>query len=230
MNRHAGSVNEWLYFGLALVGGYGDAAGFVIAKTFTGHITGSLVLATIGVAAHDWRVALGHASAVIFFLTGIPISVLMDRALAVRSSWPLIQTFMSIEILLILASYLALLSHTAWRTEIFVVCVALALGLQNGAFRRAGGTSVHTTYLTGTITSLISTQMERFGSAAIPAPVTAPDPKLKIFCGIWIAFVLGGGAGAASVFHFGEVGIIGAALILLAVIVGNSIAARRSLQ
>ena len=27
--------NEWLSFELALVGGYGDAAGFVIAKTFT---------------------------------------------------------------------------------------------------------------------------------------------------------------------------------------------------
>jgi uncharacterized membrane protein YoaK (UPF0700 family) len=45
--------NEWLSFELALVGGYGDAAGFVIAKTFTGHVTGSLVLATVGAAAHD---------------------------------------------------------------------------------------------------------------------------------------------------------------------------------
>jgi uncharacterized membrane protein YoaK (UPF0700 family) len=49
--------NEWLAYGLALVGGYGDAAGFVIAKTFTGHVTGGLVLATIGVAAHDWGAA-----------------------------------------------------------------------------------------------------------------------------------------------------------------------------
>lgn len=227
MDRHAGSVNEWFSFGLALVGGYGDAAGFVIAKTFTGHVTGSLVLATIGMAAHDWRAALGHASAVIFFLTGIPISVLTERALAGRSSWPLIQTVMSIEILLILASYLALLSHAAWRIEIFVVCVALALGLQNGAFRRAGAISVHTTYLTGTITSLISTQMERYGSSVIPSPVTTPDPKLKIFCGIWIAFVLGGGAGAATVFRFGDVGILGAALLLFAVIFGYSIAAWR---
>jgi uncharacterized membrane protein YoaK (UPF0700 family) len=68
MNRHDGNANEWFSFGLAFVGGYGDAAGFVIAKKFTGHVTGSLVLATIGMAAHDWRATLGHVSAVVFFL------------------------------------------------------------------------------------------------------------------------------------------------------------------
>ena len=40
-----------LSFGLAFVGGYGDAASFVLAKTFTGHVTGNLVLAAIAVAA-----------------------------------------------------------------------------------------------------------------------------------------------------------------------------------
>lgn len=157
-----------LYLGLALVGGYGDAAGFVMAKTFTGHATGSLVLATIGVAAHDWQASLGHFSALALFGAGIPVSILMDHTLLARSAWPLIHMVMSIEILLIVASYLALLSRAAWRTEVFVVCMALALGLQNGAFRRAGGISVHTTYLTGTITSLIITQMERHGSSVIP--------------------------------------------------------------
>jgi uncharacterized membrane protein YoaK (UPF0700 family) len=49
----------WLSLGLAFVGGYGDAASFVLAKTFTGHVTGNLVLAAIAVAAHDWRATLG---------------------------------------------------------------------------------------------------------------------------------------------------------------------------
>jgi uncharacterized membrane protein YoaK (UPF0700 family) len=46
-------TDTWLSLGLAFVGGYGDAAGFVIAKTFTGHVTGNLVLGAIAVAAHD---------------------------------------------------------------------------------------------------------------------------------------------------------------------------------
>lgn len=41
---------------------------------------------------------------------------------------------MSIEILLIVASYLALLSRAAWRTEVFVVCMALALGCKTERF------------------------------------------------------------------------------------------------
>jgi hypothetical protein len=42
MDRHVGP-NEWLSLSLALVGGYADVAGFVIAKTFTGHVTGSVI-------------------------------------------------------------------------------------------------------------------------------------------------------------------------------------------
>jgi uncharacterized membrane protein YoaK (UPF0700 family) len=145
MNRDAGNAKEWLSFGLALVGGYGDAAGFVIAKTFTGHITGSLVLATIGVAMHDWRATLGHASAVLFFLVGIPLSILMERALAAWSSWRLLPTILAIEVILIGAAYFALVSHVPQGRELFVICMSLALGLQNGAFRRTGGISVHTT-------------------------------------------------------------------------------------
>jgi Protein of unknown function (DUF1275) len=47
--------DPWFSLGLSFVGGYGDAAGFVVAKAFTGHVTGSLVLATIAMAGHDWR-------------------------------------------------------------------------------------------------------------------------------------------------------------------------------
>jgi uncharacterized membrane protein YoaK (UPF0700 family) len=37
-------TDAWPASGLAFVGGYGDAASFVLAKTFTGHVTGNLVL------------------------------------------------------------------------------------------------------------------------------------------------------------------------------------------
>ena len=63
-------TDMWLSLGLAFVGGYGDAASFVLAKTFTGHVTGNLVLAAIAVAAHDWRAMLGHLSAIVTFLIG----------------------------------------------------------------------------------------------------------------------------------------------------------------
>jgi uncharacterized membrane protein YoaK (UPF0700 family) len=208
----------WLSFGLAFVGGYGDAASFVLAKTFTGHVTGNLVLAAIAVAFHDWQAALGHLSAIVTFLIGIFLSVLIVRPLKTWSSWPLLPTIMGIEVLLIVTASLALASDLAHGVETFVIFVSLALGLQNGAFRRVGGISVHTTYLTGMITSLISSETEKYVSEVVPPLVGTPDPKIGLLCGTWSAFVLGAGTGAAMVMHFKALGMLGAALLLILLI------------
>jgi uncharacterized membrane protein YoaK (UPF0700 family) len=205
----------WLSLGLAFVGGYGDAASFVLAKTFTGHVTGNLVLAAIAVAAHEWRAALGHLSAILTFLIGISLSVLIVRPLKAWSSWPLLPTIIAMEVILIVLASLAMASGMAHGIEIFVISVSLALGLQNGGFRHVGGISVHTTYLTGMITSLISTESEKYISGALPVSSRAPDPKIELLSGVWIAFVVGAGTGAAMVLHFGAVGMLGAALVLV---------------
>ena len=80
--------DKWLSCALAFVGGYGDAVGFVLAKTFTGHGTGSLVLGAVTIAAHDLRGTLVHFLAVVCFLTGILLSGLIARSLA---TWPSMQ-------------------------------------------------------------------------------------------------------------------------------------------
>jgi uncharacterized membrane protein YoaK (UPF0700 family) len=209
-------TDAWLSYGLAFVGGYGDAASFVLAKTFTGHVTGNLVLAAIAIAAHEWRAALGHISAIVTFLIGIFVSALIVRPLKAWSSWPLLPTIIGMEVILIVLASLALASGMVHGIEIFVIFVSLALGLQNGAFRRAGGISVHTTYLTGMITSLIFTEGEKYASGVLHVSARAPDPEIELLYGIWIAFVVGAGTGAAMVLHFGAVGMLGAALLLIA--------------
>ena len=146
-------------------------------------------------------------------MTDSPISSAEDAGVALAIALPAI---MGIEIILILAASLALASGVAHGVEIFVIFVSLALGLQNGAFRRARGISVHTTYLTGMITSLISTEAEQYASQVVPPVVRTHDPKIGLFCGIWITFVLGAGTGAAMVLHFGALGMLGAALPLIA--------------
>jgi len=207
----------WLSFGLAFVGGYGDAASFVLAKTFTGHVIGNLVLAAIAVAALDWRATFAPLFAIVTFLIGSFLSVLIVRPLKAWSSWPLLPTIMGLEVILIVAASFALSSGLAHGVGIFVIFLSLALGLQNGAFRRVGGISVHTTYLAGMITSLISTEAEQYASEEDPRDVRTPNPTIRILCGIWIAFVLGAGTGAAMVFHFGAQGMLGAALLLISV-------------
>jgi uncharacterized membrane protein YoaK (UPF0700 family) len=219
-------TDTWLSLGLAFVGGYGDAASFVLARTFTGHVTGNLVLGAIAVAAHDWRATLGPLSAIVTFLIGVVLSMLIVRPLNAWPSWPFLPATMGIEVVLMVAASLAMASGVAHRVEIFVILVSLALGLQNGAFRHAGGISVHTTYLTGMITSIISSETEKYSSEALPAPARAANPKIGLLCGIWIAFVLGAGTGAAMVRHFGALGMLGAALLLITLILHNSMASQ----
>jgi uncharacterized membrane protein YoaK (UPF0700 family) len=220
--------DKWLSFGLAFVGGYCDAAGFILAKTFTGHVTGNLVLGAITVAARDWRGALAHFTATACFLSGIPLSMLIARFAAMSPSWAMLRVVLGIEVILIVAAYLSLAPQTAPAVELFVICMSLSLGLQNGAFRRTGGISLHTTYLTGMITGLIATEAEKLTIQVAPGHARVLDPKFGLLCGLWAVFVLGAGVGAAAVFHFKAAGILGAALILVAIIVRNSLVASRA--
>lgn len=101
--------------------------------------------------------------------------------------------------ILIIAAFLTLAYHLA-EVEIFVVCLSLAQGLQNVAFRRIGGIGVHTTYLTGLITGLLAKEAERHAFHVTPPPSTDPDPKSGLFYGMWGSFALGAVTGATMVF------------------------------
>jgi uncharacterized membrane protein YoaK (UPF0700 family) len=213
-----GQADTWPSYELAFVGGYGDAASFVLTKTFTGHVTGNLVLEAIAVAAHDWRAALGRLSAIVTFLIGTGLSVLIVRPLRAWPSLRLLPYIITTEAILITAASLALASNMAHGVEMFVSLVSLALGLQNGTLRRAGVTSVHTTYLTGTITSLISKETERYVSEAPQPSAVAAYSNMGQLGGIGIAFVLGAGAGAAMVLRFKALGMLGATVLLGALV------------
>ncbi len=214
--------NFWLSFGLAFVGGYGDAASFVLAYTFTGHITGAFVLTAISIAGHDWPTFYRRLTGIAFFLAGILLSVILERSVATRLSRFLLPSVMGIEIVLISTAYVALTSNLANGLGLFVSCMSLALGLQNGAWRRAGGISVHTTYLTGMVTDLVTTATERRFSSAAPRRESQPNPKVSLLCGTWLAFVFGAWTGATMVLRFQALGTLGAAVPLLAMMIFRS--------
>jgi uncharacterized membrane protein YoaK (UPF0700 family) len=174
------------------------------------------------VAAHDWRATLGHLLALVTFLIAVPLSALIAGPLKAWPSALFLPIVMGIEVILIVAASLVLASDLVHGVAIFVTFVSLALGLQNGAFRRVGGISVHTTYLTGMITSLISTETEKYDSGGTPPPMRVPDPQMRLLCGIWAAFVLCAGTGVAMVFHFKALKMLGAALLLILLILRNS--------
>jgi uncharacterized membrane protein YoaK (UPF0700 family) len=74
------------------------------------------------------------------------------------------------------------------------------------------------------ITGVMVTQAENFFSTArTPA---AHSLKVGLLYGIWICFFLGAATGAALVFHFKEVGMLGLALALLVLTVRSSLSAQ----
>jgi uncharacterized membrane protein YoaK (UPF0700 family) len=216
----------WPSFALAFVGGYSDAASFILAKTFTGHLTGNFVLTAISIAAHDWPTFSRRVLAIALFLLGIILSVLLQRWLARKSSRSFLAGVLWLEIMLIGLAYFLLTSSLAARSALFVICMALALGLQNGAWREAGGITVHSTYLSGMITSLLTSGTQRYFAKTAGAAWT--DIKISLLSGIWLAFVAGATLGAALVLRFGALGILGTALVLLALLLQPAVTRLRS--
>ena len=217
------SPGAGLTYSLAFIGGFGDASSFVLARTFTGHITGNLVLAAVSIATLDWATTLIRLSAVLSFLAGILLSVACAR-LATTQQWPLLVAAFVGELVLISAGTLTLMSHTATGTQIFVLCLSLALGLQNGAFRRTGGVSVHTTYLTGMLTGLMVHETEKLFSQPRSSP-EAHDDGNRLLYGIWLSFFVGAVSGAALVLRFSEAGML-AVVLLLCVLIARTLQRR----
>ena len=113
MNSLVEAPKEWLSFSLAFVGGFGDAAGFVLAKTFTGHITGNLVLAAVSLSAADWRTTAARLLAVVFFLAGILMSVFLGRLPTTRL-WPsLLTVAFAAELILVISRFFWLCETSA---------------------------------------------------------------------------------------------------------------------
>src|SRR5271165_2853020 len=81
--REAGAAFG-ISIGLAFIGGYADASSYLLVRTFTGHLTGNCVLAAVSAASKDWYLTLDRLLAVIVFLGGILLSLILNRFAPLR--------------------------------------------------------------------------------------------------------------------------------------------------
>ena len=86
--------------------------------------------------------------------------------------------------------------------------------------REAGGVTVHSTYLTGMVTNLLTTGTERY---IYQGREPGADAKVSLLTGMWLAFVLGGLLGAALVYSFQATGILGIIVVLLFLMICQSV-------
>src|SRR5580658_4907902 len=123
--------------GLAFIGGYADASSYLLARTFTGHLTGNCVLAAVSAAGGDWYLTLDRLLAVIVFLGGVLCSLTLNRFAPERMRQSSLAVAMIIELLLFLSA--ALFLGNKANQELFIGCMCLALGIQNGALHKTNG-------------------------------------------------------------------------------------------
>jgi len=217
MNQSSeGSADFRTAIGLALIGGYADASSYLLARTFTGHLTGNCVLAAVSAASKDWSLTLDRLLAVIVFLGGILFSLILNRFAPVRLRQSSLAIAMFIEILLFLIASLFLSARAT--PELFIVCMCLALGIQNGALHKTNGISIHSTYMTGMVTTLMQKSLDRLSSKQSPKEDSSRDSTrltIRVLAPMWISFIFGALIGAVIVSSFRNIGLSGIVLPLI---------------
>jgi uncharacterized membrane protein YoaK (UPF0700 family) len=205
--------------GLAFVGGYADAASFVIARTFSGHLTGNSVLAAVSAASHDWYLTFDRLLAVLVFLGGVLLSLILNRFVSARLRSSSLAIAMSTEVVLFLLAYVLLVTRA--NQELFIGCMCLSLGIQNGALTKTKGISVHSTYMTGLVTTLTQKSFAYLSSERPPKPDLSKGSApltIRVLGPMWVSFLGGALAGAIMVTSFHSIGLLGIVLPLLALI------------
>jgi uncharacterized membrane protein YoaK (UPF0700 family) len=192
---------------LIAVGGYGDAASFLLVHCFTGHVTGNSVLAAIAVATGSgpaWPPVLS----VICFLSATALALRLRSPGAQALGGTQFRHVLLLEIILLsLGPWLLIGQHPA----LLIAAMCLSLGLQNGALSQADGIGLHTTYLTGTLTHLMR-------SLVRPAETEVASRERKFIPPAACAFLAGALCGSLMIVHAGPKGLWGMPLLLLAVL------------
>ena len=220
MNETGGGGTAFgISIGLAFVGGYADASSYLLARTFTGHLTGNCVLAAVSAASKDWYLMLDRLLAVIVFLAGILVSLILNRFVPVRLRQYSLAIAMFIEVLLIVSASLLLMNRA--NVELFIVCMCLALGIQNGALDKTNGISVHSTYMTGMVTTLMQKSFGRLSlkrSSKEDLPRDSARLTIQVLAPMWSSFIFGAFTGAMIVSSFHSLGLLGIGLTLILLI------------
>lgn len=147
---------------LALASGATDAIGFLaLGSAFTSVMTGNMVLLGVGTAAWDLALVLSCVVAIVSFMAGAAIGARVAGNPAPGDSlWPRqVTVALWVELGLFVAFAAGWWSmgsrpHADWLLPLLALNAA-ALGLQSSAIQRFGVSGLSTTYLTGTLTTVV---------------------------------------------------------------------------
>ncbi len=141
----------------AFGGGYGDASGYLLVQTFTGHVTGNLVLLALALPDGHWAQIAPRCMAITVFLAATTLGFLMVSWNKARAA----ALMFVVQAVLLLAMCTPAARQSSHFAIWLILSLCLALGLQNGVFTSVSHVSLHGTYITGNFTTLLSKWVKR---------------------------------------------------------------------
>ncbi len=203
---------------LAWTSGCLDALGFLeLGRVFTANMTGNTVLLGMAIAQGDWLAMLRSLIAVVGFSLGTISGTLLVRRNYEQNkqSWTSqVTRALIVEacILLIFALVWALVLHAAQRDpvdDVLIALSALAMGQQSTTVLSLGIPGISTTYITGTITTLMVNLTRRLTRRVDTPAVITPTATLQVerhkpgrLIAVWLIYIVAAIIGGYGALHF----------------------------
>lgn len=187
---------------MAFLAGAINAGGFFAVAHYTSHVTGSLSTAA-DVAYHgDWKMATFSLSYVLAFVLGAAHAgwiIMWAKRQRFRSGYGLSMWFEAGYLMVFGLSGLFLPMEHFWSQTALLWLLCFIMGMHNTVMTVLSGSVIRSTHMTGTATDLgielaKILYYRRSNHPRLP-DFSVDKPKLKLLCGLFLAFFLGGWIG-----------------------------------
>src|SRR5215472_10430740 len=189
-----------------------DAIVYIIAHVFTANMTGNAVLLGISLGSNISMATVRSLVALITFIAGIVLGAVMVTNEGKGIPWKRIRLAVLVEsavLALFAAVFLLPVSLQAEGTiETLIVLSAFAMGMQSATVKRLNLPGIATTYITGTMTSLISGLVHHWGAEeeANAEDDSGLDPSIALQAWVFILYALAAIA-SALVYKYWPAGV-----------------------
>jgi uncharacterized membrane protein YoaK (UPF0700 family) len=196
---------------LTWAAGLVDAVSYLgLGRVFTAMMTGNTVLLALAISEGEIMAVMRSVLALAGFSAGAAMGALIVTRSDERGEWPPVVTdALAFEGLLLgvfaAVWHITQTARTTGVTNVLIVLSGLAMGIQAAAVRRLGVPGVGTTYITGTLTSLVADlvgwlrAMSASSSRARPAdratvdalPAMNWEERVGLLAGVFFVYGLG---------------------------------------
>jgi uncharacterized membrane protein YoaK (UPF0700 family) len=204
-------LREFLLIGLTFAAGCVDAISYLaLGRVFTANMTGNILLLGLAVAQSMGAQTQRSVVALVAFAAGVAIAANVGRARGHQDVWPVRVTLaLAVEGVLLIGFAAAWWSFQGRPAAVgvlgLVALCGLAMGMQSMIARQLAVRGVSTTFVTGTLTTLV----------ADLGTLTGPPGGWSLNAGVLASLLLGAVIGGIA-----EVRAPSVAAVLPAVIVG----------